>query len=126
MLLSLCAVALGGGAGAVVRASCDKRPWGLWFVNILGSLIMGILYALLEHWAEPLWADTLLLAVGVGYCGGLTTFSTVSLRAALLIRHKGIMRAFLFLFLMVSVVFTAAWGGYYGCSHLIALLMESS
>jgi fluoride exporter len=50
-------------------------PWGTWIVNILGCLMIGILYGYAERWSFPKeWR--MFLAFGV--LGGFTTFSSFS------------------------------------------------
>lgn len=70
-------VLLGGAVGAPVRYLTDQAvqrrhssafPWGTWTVNVVGSLVLGIVVA-----AGPDWLVTL---AGTGFCGALTTFST--------------------------------------------------
>jgi len=84
-------VFLGAGLGGVARHSINlaagRIPWAASFaatvgINVLGSLLIGLLAAYLASaGAErgPLW---LLLATGV--LGGFTTFSAFSLEAATL------------------------------------------
>ncbi len=77
-------VALAGGAGAVLRAllihhvgvrRSDPLPLGTMLVNASGSLLLGILTGLsLYHGL----GSHLLAVVGVGLCGGYTTWSTAS------------------------------------------------
>ncbi len=77
-------VALAGGAGAVLRALLihhvgvrryDPLPVGTVVVNATGSLLLGILTGLsLYHGLGP----HVLAVVGVGLCGGYTTWSTAS------------------------------------------------
>jgi len=77
-------VALAGGAGAVLRALVihhvgvrrdDPLPVGTMLVNASGSLLLGILTGLsLYHGL----GSHLLAVVGVGLCGGYTTWSTAS------------------------------------------------
>lgn len=62
--------------GRVVGGMIDARfPLGTFVVNILGSLVLGLVTGLLATRALP-HADSLRLALGVGFCGGFTTFST--------------------------------------------------
>lgn len=49
-------------------------PWGTFTVNILGCLLIGILYGLFEK-GSVMNPDTRLFLT-VGLCGGFTTFST--------------------------------------------------
>lgn len=77
-------VALAGGAGAVLRAllihhvairRSDPLPVGTMLVNATGSLLLGILTGLsLYHGL----GSHLLAVIGVGLCGGYTTWSTAS------------------------------------------------
>jgi CrcB protein len=77
-------VALAGGAGAVLRAllihhvgvrRSDPLPLGTMFVNASGSLLLGILTGLSVYHGL---GSHLLAVVGVGLCGGYTTWSTAS------------------------------------------------
>ncbi|WP_380171404.1 fluoride efflux transporter CrcB [Kineococcus sp. DHX-1] len=72
---------LAGGLGAVARFVLDgavrtrwpsRFPWGILLVNVLGSLVLGFLTGLVLNGADPQWR----LVLGVGFCGGFTTFST--------------------------------------------------
>ncbi|MBX6363502.1 MAG: fluoride efflux transporter CrcB [Gemmatimonadetes bacterium] len=77
-------VFLGAGVGGLVRyalggwiqqAAGPGFPWGTLVVNVTGSLVLAFLYALLEgSVAAPQWRAFL----GIGFCGGYTTFSTFS------------------------------------------------
>lgn len=80
-LREIALVALGGALGSVARyalslAASALSLAGLWATlaaNGVGSLAIGIAFALLK-------GDAYLLAA-VGFCGGFTTFSTFSLQA---------------------------------------------
>jgi len=52
-----------------------RFPLGTFLINVSGSLVLGFLGAVLAQRAVPN-ADALRLAIGVGFCGGFTTFST--------------------------------------------------
>jgi fluoride exporter len=87
-------VAVAGGAGAVLRAllihhvglrRTDPLPVGTMLVNASGSLLLGILTGLsLYHGL----GTHLLAVVGVGLCGGYTTWSTASWESVHLL-HTG-------------------------------------
>ena len=71
---------IGGNArfilGRWVGGMIDARfPLGTFLINVSGSFLLGFLGGLLATRALP-HADSLRLALGVGFCGGFTTFST--------------------------------------------------
>lgn len=79
----LLAVAAGGAAGAACRHAVGLLaraylpptfPYGTLFVNVAGSLLLGVLVGVAGTAARlpPL----LFALVGVGFCGAFTTFST--------------------------------------------------
>ena len=82
--MSLLLVITGAAVGAPLRYLTDRAvqsrhdtvfPWGTFTVNVLGSLILGIITgAATSGGASP----QVQLAVGTGFCGALTTYSTFS------------------------------------------------
>jgi fluoride exporter len=71
---------LGGNARFVVArwvggAIEGRFPLGTFLINVLGSFVLGLLGAVLADRTVPN-PDALRLAIGVGFCGGFTTFST--------------------------------------------------
>ncbi len=82
MLLAV-AVGLGGSVGALSRYLADRAvkrvftgpfPVGTSMVNLLGSFVLGILAGMT---LSGLGGDVRVV-VGVGFCGGLTTWSAAS------------------------------------------------
>jgi CrcB protein len=72
-------VALGTGLGAALRFAAahhfDARvPWGTLVVNTAGSFVLGAFSAMVL--TGSLWA-----LMGVGFCGGLTTYSAFAVQA---------------------------------------------
>lgn len=74
-------VALGGAAGSLLRYAAGLAlgparpgafPWHTFGVNVAGSLLLGLVAALVPR-DDPHHLRALLAA---GFCGGLTTFST--------------------------------------------------
>lgn len=79
MLKNILLVALGGAFGSACRyllsrwLSATTFPWGTLTVNIIGSLLIGLLTGLIAK--EQLSPEMKLLLV-TGFCGAFTTFST--------------------------------------------------
>jgi CrcB protein len=79
----LAAIFAGGSAGAVLRAlvgewlphDAGHWPWATFAVNIAGALVLGWLVTTLAE-RQPLSAYRRPL-IGTGFCGALTTFSTM-------------------------------------------------
>jgi fluoride exporter len=83
-------VFVGAGVGGVLRfgvtlgcaAACGIHfPWGTFAVNVIGSLLMGLVAAWLVAHAMPVLAHDLRLFLATGILGGFTTFSAFSLDA---------------------------------------------
>jgi CrcB protein len=51
-------------------------PWGTFVINIAGSFFLGLLGAFVTARVPPPAGDHLRLALGVGFLGAYTTFST--------------------------------------------------
>lgn len=80
---------LGGALGATMRylvcswvaeLKWGEFPWGVLLVNLLGSFLIGVLFVAAQR-ELPLLTK---LAIGVGFLGSLTTFSTFMLDTLLL------------------------------------------
>jgi fluoride exporter len=76
---ALVAVAVGGAGGAVVRHLLASSSWGpfrgVLVANTMGAALLGALVAVVT---DPL----LLLLLGTGLCGALTTWSTLAVQVA--------------------------------------------
>jgi fluoride exporter len=73
----------------VRRRTTGPVPWGTIVVNVVGSFVLGLAVGLAGTYGLP---DEVLLAVGTGLCGALTTFSTFGLETVRL-REEGEGRA---------------------------------
>lgn len=61
-------------------------PWATFSINVLGSLLLGAFAAFWLHHDGPSHKAWYLM-LGVGFCGGYTTFSTFALETFDLLRH---------------------------------------
>jgi len=95
MFKSVFIAGLGGFIGTALRFLISRVfqvyqasvfPWGTFTVNILGSLVIGILFGLSEKGdlLPPEWR----VFLAIGFCGGFTTFSSLSLDALLLMQDR--------------------------------------
>jgi len=95
-------VALGSAVGGVARWSVGNWvqrlggglppavfPVGTLLVNATGSFVLGLLSAWLIRPGAGARAEIMWLLVGVGFCGGYTTFSTFSLDTMALLETRG-------------------------------------
>ena len=97
-LLASSYVALGGAIGALLRYQTGRWlthwlgpnvvtafPWATLTVNIVGSLLMGVLAGYMARHGQE--GEQWRLFLGVGVLGGFTTFSAFSLELMLLIER---------------------------------------
>lgn len=85
---------LGGFIGTLLRYGVQKIavswgsisfPFGTFTVNLVGSLIIGIVYGLTER--ENLLSPESRIFIATGLCGGFTTFSSFTLDTLTLMRQ---------------------------------------
>jgi len=118
-MYKLLLVFVGGGFGSVLRyligryfEFTEKDVFsGTFIVNVLGSLLIGILFGLAERHHTLTPNQTLLLATG--FCGGFTTFSTFALENTALIRSGNYFNLFLYISATVIVGIGAVFLGMY-------------
>ena len=95
--MNLISVFLGGGVGAVCRYLVTTQigmrlgtffPFGTLTVNVVGSLLMGLIMGALAVLARTsgLLPEQVRLLLTVGFLGGFTTFSSFSLETLTLLR----------------------------------------
>jgi len=108
-MLNIFAIFIGGGLGSLTRYGIAilmrmhsmDFPIATLTVNIIGSLILGFTVAF--FWNKAPMHDTLKLALTVGFCGGLTTFSTFSWETFDLIKNGDYLLAILYATISVLV-----------------------
>lgn len=117
LLLPL-SVAAGGALGALLRYVLAGRiehhfgnsfPYAILSINVLGSLLMGVLIAALAHYTPG--SQTLRAFLAVGVLGGFTTFSSFSLDFVTLVERGDISAALLYVLLSVGLSLAAIFAG---------------
>ena len=95
MTTNIMLVGIGGMLGSILRylashfihaAMPSAFPYGTFAVNILGCLLIGIVFGVSERheWFSP----ELRLFLAVGVCGGFTTFSAFAYENVILLQEK--------------------------------------
>lgn len=110
-------VGLGGFVGAVLRHAANMQlagrfgglPAATLAVNVVGSFGLGVVVAL--AWGARGLSEEWRLALGVGLCGALTTFSTYSVETLELARTHNWRLAALNLVANAGLSLVAAWAG---------------
>ena len=112
-------VAIGGATGASLRHLANLTalrltgvgfPWGTFFVNVAGSLIMGLFVGWLARRSGGS-SNELRLLVATGFLGGFTTFSAFSLDTVTLWERGAHWPAFLYVLATVVLAISALFGG---------------
>lgn len=119
-------IACGGAIGAVMRflvGGWAQRlswgvvfPWGTLAVNLLGSLIIGVLWAIFDRF---IGAPNLRLFLLVGLLGGFTTYSTFSIETLNLLRDGELRLATLYVIAHIVLGLALAAGGYLAARGLL-------
>ena len=117
-MTQILAIAAGGSIGAVMRYLVSTGvynylgrgfPYGTLAVNVLGSLLMGLLYELfLQRLSVSPEVRAVLL---VGFLGAFTTFSTFSIETITLIEQGYLLKAVGNILASVVLCVMAAWLG---------------
>lgn len=104
------AIFLGGAIGALARAGLAEAfpapgtgwPWATFLVNVVGAALLGYWFTALPHthYRRPL--------LTTGFCGALTTFSTVQLELLEMIEAGRVGLACLYIGVSVAAGLAAA------------------
>jgi len=124
-MVKVLAIFIGGGLGSILRYMVGilmlknihvNFPFATFLVNIVGSFILGFLYVLFVD--KPEMSPALKLALTVGFCGGLTTFSTFSLEMFEMIKSAEYIQAVVYVLLSIIICVAVVSVGAY-CAKLI-------
>ena len=116
MVKSFLLVGLGGSIGAMLRYlivsmwKTENFPYNTFLVNIIGSLLIGIVFAMSEK--TDIINENLKLFLATGICGGFTTFSTFSAENFQLIKSGEYTIAALYIFASVAFCIAATFIGF--------------
>ncbi|MFC6440063.1 fluoride efflux transporter CrcB [Bowmanella sp. JS7-9] len=117
-------IAIGGASGACLRFFVNQIaitwfgkgfPFGTLIVNIAGSFLLGLIYALIEQGQVAVGPWRSLLAIG--FLGALTTFSTFSMDTLLLMQQGHWVKSGLNVALNLGCCLLAAWLGMQMIAH---------
>ncbi len=110
---------IGSGLGATARyllslqlqgsTPGNKMPWGILTCNLLGCLLIGILFGLLKA-HHPNWISPLAMT---GFLGGFTTFSTFALDTQKIIQSGNLGLALSYILLSVIGGLVLCYLGYF-------------
>jgi CrcB protein len=118
--MTVALVLAGGALGAPVRYLADLLiqarhdtffPWGTFAVNVVGSMVLGVVSASVQLAGAPAWVQAL---GGTGFCGALTTFSTFGFETYRLIEDGSWLEAGINVVASLAaglVAFLLGWGG---------------
>lgn len=118
----IAAIAAGGAVGGLLRVALARHypagpgswPWVTFIVNLAGAFLLGYLTTRLQE-RLPLSAYRRPL-LGTGFCGALTTFSTLQLELLRMVdgRHYGLAAAYALTSILLG----------YACVHLATAMVR--
>jgi len=100
-----------GSGQMIVKMFTSNHPFGTFFVNILGSLLIGLVLGMSEKGATITINWKLFLAVG--FCGGFTTFSAFALENINFIQSQQFMLSFLYISASLILGLAAVYFGFW-------------
>lgn len=115
------AVAAGGAIGSVARfwltgvmtaLTGPRFPWGTLLINVLGSLVIGLVAGLTLVPGRLGMHANIRIFVMTGVCGGFTTFSAFSLQTLELMQAGEVIPALGYVVASVVLCVVATYGGW--------------
>ena len=116
MIKNLLLVGLGGGIGSMLRYATGVLintkyfPWSTLTVNIIGSFIIGVVFAISVK--DESFLNNWKIFVATGICGGFTTFSAFSLENLNLLQSGKYSMAAIYIIVSIVLGIVAAFAGY--------------
>ena len=110
MIRNFLLVGVGGAAGSMARYGISYAinrvlthpfPLATFLINVMGCLLIGVLFGLVSryNWMQQ-WGVLLLAS---GFCGGFTTFSTFALENVTLMQKSQSAVALVYTFLSIAI-----------------------
>jgi CrcB protein len=126
-LQKLLLVGIGGFFGSISRYGLARIinesmmvkvfPFATFTINVFGSFLLGVVYAMsVKKLGNP---EVLSLLLGVGFCGGFTTFSTFAWENMALIEQRNFFESLLYSVASFVVAIIAVWSGFSLTKHLL-------
>jgi len=117
-LLKYFMVGVGGCLGSILRfwlgsyignKMGSRFPYGTFVINITGSFLVGLVFALLT--VKTQWSPNWRYLIPIGFIGGYTTFSSFEYETLRTMQGGQIGLGLLYVAASVVVGFVAVWGG---------------
>jgi fluoride exporter len=117
-LLKYLMVGVGGCLGSILRfwlgsyignKMGTRFPYGTFVINITGSFLIGLVFALLT--VRTQWSPNWRYLIPIGFIGGYTTFSSFEYETLRTMQDGQIGLGLLYVAASVVVGFVAVWGG---------------
>jgi len=117
-LLKYLMVGVGGCLGSILRfwlgsyignKMGSRFPYGTFVINITGSFLVGLVFALLT--VKTQWSPNWRYLIPIGFIGGYTTFSSFEYETLRTMQGGQIGLGLLYVAASVVVGFVAVWGG---------------
>jgi CrcB protein len=104
---------MGGGLGSMLRFAFshylnNSFPYGTLGANVISSFSLGVIFVLFVHKQE---IPDLYALLGIGFCGGFSTFSTFSLESLHLFMEGRIREGLIYIFSSFCLGILSVWLG---------------
>ena len=110
-----CGSFIGGAARYLISVAMKTMskgfPWGTLIVNLVGCLVIGLLWGFFSRTSSE--GNTWALFLMVGVCGGFTTFSTFSKEALIMLQSGNIVGLLSYIGVSVIAGVALVAAGYY-------------
>jgi CrcB protein len=95
---------------AVLRHYTTIFPLGTFVVNMIGSLLIGVIFGLAERydWMTQEWR----ILLAIGFCGSFTTYSTFAFDNLQLLRDANYTHLIWYVLLSLSISIFFVWMGF--------------